>query len=101
MPFANIPAEPRKTLAFKFRARASRFGSEFSAFGVQEVEANIWRAGGEADGIVLGVSVMVPRQVLLNTLHFASATQRSETPLADVLVIITSAVHEAGDRASQ
>jgi len=102
LPAAQIPPEPtRKILVFKFRARPSRFGEQFADLGVQDVEGNIWRAGGESEGLSLGVSFMAPRQVLLNTLHIALADQRSKTALADGLVIVTSAVHESEEPPSR
>ena len=97
MPFDEIPVEsPQKILTFKFRARASRFGNEFRIPGVQQIGGNIWRAGGEPDGLLLGVSSFsTADRILLNTLHFAAAQKRTESGLADGLVITTFPVRDA------
>ncbi len=98
----DVPVEsPQKVLVFTFHARASRFGREFHALGVQQVEGNIWRAGGERDGIMLGVSFAADSQILSNSLHLATAEHRSETTLADGLAITTSAVHTATRRGAR
>jgi hypothetical protein len=102
MSFNEIPVEsPQKVLAFKFRARASRFGREFHALGVPLVEGNIWRAGGERDGIMLGVSCAAGNRILLNGLHRATAGRRSSTELADGFAITTSSVHTATSQSAR
>ena len=76
-------------LAFKFRARPSLFGRRFRSRGAQEIEGNIWKAGGENDGMILGVSFMTDR-VLLNTLHVADSRHASKSVLAPGLIVTTS-----------
>ena len=68
---ARLGQGPKENvLTFTFRARPDLFGRRFRGRGAQEIEGNIWKAGGETDGMLLGVSFMTDR-VLLNTLHVA------------------------------
>jgi hypothetical protein len=104
----DIPIEsPQKILRFFFTANANIFNEieeevDFSDIGVQKIEGNIWRAGGEDDGIILGVSFMTtnsfPRKSLLNSLHFAEAHKSSETIFGEGLVIKTSVVKPSEGR---
>jgi hypothetical protein len=106
----DIPIKsPQIILSFFFTANANIFNDledevNFSNIGVQKIEGIIWRAGGEDNGIILGVSFITtkssPRQILLNSLHFAEAHKMSETNLAEGLVIRTSAVRPSKGRRS-
>lgn len=89
----DIPIEsPQKTLRFVFKADLEIFGEEFSNAGEQEIVGNIWRAGGESDGMILGVSFMAGHRSLLNTLHFPLAEEPSTAELAEGLFIKASKV---------
>src|SRR5262249_25470427 len=54
-------SERQRPLAFFFTAPAGIFGDEFAALGTQKIEGNIWQAGGEGSGILLGVSFTAPK----------------------------------------
>jgi hypothetical protein len=82
----------QKRLVFTFHAKATVFGQEFESFGEPAIEGNIWLAGGDPDALLLGVSFMVPKRILLNTVHIAKVARRSESQLAEHLVMRTSEV---------
>ncbi len=88
----------RKILRFSFRGKGALFGDEFKVLGTQEIEGNIWRAGGERDAFLLGVSFATTHRVLLNSIHVAEARKASRTTLAGGLLIRTSSVRSAGER---
>jgi hypothetical protein len=89
----EIPAEsPQKVLVFSFRSSAALFGVEFSPLGTVEIEGNIWRAGGETDAILLGVSFATANRILLNSIHVARAATPSQSSLAKGLTVSTTAV---------
>jgi hypothetical protein len=77
-------------LKFTFRSRADLSGAEFRSLGTRSIEGNIWKAGGEKDAMLLGVSLASKDQVLLNAIHIADARQTSITVLAPDLAITTS-----------
>jgi hypothetical protein len=81
----------QRRLVFTFRAKATEFGQEFQSLGEPTIEANIWLAGGAPDALLLGVSFMVPKRILLNTVHIAKVAWPSESQLAEHLVMRTSA----------
>lgn len=75
-----IPRErEQRILAFRFRAPGRTFADERPAASSTQVEGNIWIAGHDADGITFGVSITDDRAVLLNSLHFASASGPSRS----------------------
>jgi hypothetical protein len=89
----EIPDEsPQKVLVFSFQGSAGLFGAEFRRLGTRDIEGNIWRAGGEPDAILLGVSFATPDQILLNSIHIATARKASRSALARGLIIATSPV---------
>ncbi len=90
-----------KTLEFTFRAKASEFCDDCAALGEPEIEGNVWLAGGDPDGLILGVSFSTPRRVLLNTLHVAKAGHASESQLANNLVMRTTAVRRGQTKDSK
>jgi hypothetical protein len=81
---------PQKVLEFTFRPKATIFGAEFDSLGSPQVEGNIWRAGGDADALLLGVSFSTPERILLNSVHVARAQESSRLALARGLTIETS-----------
>ena len=88
---ARLGQGPKEEVqVFTFRARAALFGRRFRGRGAEEIEGNIWKAGGETDGIILGVSFMTADRVLLNTLHLADSRHASKSVLAPGLVMATS-----------
>jgi hypothetical protein len=60
----------------------------------QRVECDIWMAGADEDGIILGVSFDLSKAILMNTLHVASSTGEAKSKIADGLVVFTSSVAE-------
>ena len=98
----------QKVLVFGFQGDAALFGDELRSFGRAEIEGNVWRAGGESDSILLGVSFEVSNQILLNSIHVAAADEASSTEMADGLTVRTSRVEsveeprfEEHDRATE
>ena len=53
------------------------------------LEAHIWEAGAESDGLILGVSFASRDQVLVNTVHIAHPARRDESEIVKGLVIRT------------
>ena len=90
---------PQRDLAFTFRSNAAIFGSEFRSLGTTQVEGNIWRAGGDPDALLLGVSFATPQRILLNSIHVARPHQTSRSVLAQGLTIRTSSADKSGQRA--
>ena len=52
-------------------------------------EIDLWQAGGEADGIQLGVTAAAPDGLHMNTIHIVKPLERSQTILAPGLVLDT------------
>lgn len=93
MPREDIPAEsPQKVLEFSLRGPAALFGAECERLGTVMIVGNIWRAGGEADALLLGVSFATPDHVLLNSLHVAAARHGARSTMAKRIVVRSSAV---------
>ena len=84
--------DPAKILRFSFRADAKDFGQKFAALGTRQIEGNIWKAGGESDAILLGVSFTTRDSILLNTIHIVRPGKTTRTVLTDALSIVTSRV---------
>ena len=78
----NAPADDRdhkqKIVAFTFKG-GHRFQGEYQTSSAEMVEGNIWQAGADADGLVLGVSFVSNKQnqILLNTVKIAQPDRRS------------------------
>ena len=80
------PMKPQRTLVFKIA------GPHRSLFGeprTETLEGNVWQAGRDRDGIVLGVSFAGPNQIWLNSLHILDPNKASETVLARGLIVRT------------
>jgi len=87
---ADIKPEPQqRILKFRFDAQPRRFRNRFRANETLPIEGNIWEAGGDPDAILLGVSFSTEEDVLLNTIHVASAASPSRSELVRGLVITT------------
>src|SRR5215813_6193267 len=66
---SDEPIAPKqKILLFRFKERAALFGEEFRGLGTPDIEGNIWRAGGDGNAILLGVSFVAGDHILLNTI---------------------------------
>jgi hypothetical protein len=83
------PEQPQKILKFFFKADPKIFDPEFKVYPPQRIEGNIWEAGRDADDILLGVSFVIPRRILLNTIHIAQPLQSARSQLAKGLSIET------------
>jgi hypothetical protein len=53
------------------------------------LEVNLWHAGGEVATLLIGVSVMGPDRILMNTIHTVHPGRRDETNIARGLVVRT------------
>jgi hypothetical protein len=83
------PEQPQKILKFFFKADPKIFDPEFKVYPPQRIEGNIWEAGRDADDILLGVSFVIPRRILLNTIHIALPIRSARSQLAKGLSIET------------
>lgn len=81
------PMKPQRTLVFKIA------GPHKSLFGEprrETLEGNVWQAGRDTDGIVLGVSFAGPKRVWCNSLHVLDPNKASKTVLARGLIVKTT-----------
>ena len=79
--------KPQRTLVFKIA------GPHKSLFGEprkETLEGNVWQAGRDPDGIVLGVSFARPKRVWCNSLHVLDPNKASKTVLARGLIVKTA-----------
>jgi hypothetical protein len=53
------------------------------------LECQLWQAGADADAMVLGVTFSDGRKIFMNTLHIMKPGERTESEVADGLVLIT------------
>jgi hypothetical protein len=77
----------QRTLVFKIA------GPHKSLFGEprkETLEGNVWQAGRDPDGIVLGVSFAGPNRVWCNSLHILDPNKASKTVLARGLIVRTA-----------
>ena len=76
------------------------FGGEYRARNRDPIEGDIWQAGGETDGLMLGISLATKKQVMLNTLHLARPDRQKSAELDRGLFITTfrSCLASRGDR---
>jgi hypothetical protein len=78
----NASADDRGTkqriLVFTFKG-GHTFQGKYQTTSAETVEGNIWQAGAEASGLLLGVSFVSKKQnqILLNTIHIAQPDHRS------------------------
>ena len=89
---ATSPAtDAHQPLVFKFVGSPRRFADDpvVGLRSIDSIEGNVWQAGAESDGVILGVSLMTKQQIVLNTLHFASADTACTSVLDSGLVIVT------------
>ena len=80
------PEQPQRLLKFDLQStRRSLFGEQRGL----PLEGNVWEAGRDERGLVLGVSFAGRRRVWLNSLHALDPEKASETALARGLVLRT------------
>ena len=53
------------------------------------LELDVWQAGADPTALILGVSVIGPGRILMNTVHIAYPNRREETSIASGLVVVT------------
>ena len=81
----------QRVVAFELGSKKSRFGEPAGS----KLEVNVWEAGGESDGMILGVSFMTSQRVWLNTLHIAAVDRPASSTLAKGVVVKTYPVDGA------
>lgn len=57
------------------------FQREYHTKKTERIEGNIWQAGADPDGLLLGLSFMTKDRVLLNTIHIAKPDKIMETEI--------------------
>ena len=77
-----------RTLVFSFKG-GHDFQGEYPTTPQEPIEVNIWQAGAEPGGVLLGISFATKNQIVLNTLHFAAPNRSSEMLLDPGLLIRT------------
>jgi hypothetical protein len=75
-------------VAFSFRS-GRVFRGEHSTNPNEMIEANIWQAGAEPEGLLVGISFSTKSRILLNTVYFANAERATESQLDRSLLIRT------------
>jgi len=58
----------------------------------ERIEGDIWLAGGEADGLLLGISFSTKTTIVMNTVHRAKPTEQTGSEIEKGLVITTQPV---------
>jgi hypothetical protein len=84
---------PNRTVTF-YVPGGHTFQGERHTGSSQRIEGNIWQAGTEATGMLLGVSFSTKNQLLLNTIHFATASGESSTKIDQRLITRTIVKNE-------
>jgi hypothetical protein len=80
---------PRTHWKFTFTPAVRVVWSNDSTTLGESVSGDIWQAGGESDALLLGVSIVAHNRILANTIHVASASTFSTTPIGDIIVVRT------------
>jgi len=88
------PSRDSRIFKFAFHARhrivwTGYRNTENTTDPSQEIEGNIWQAGGEADALILGVSFAVKDTLMMNTLHVAGTANESKTEIVKGLFVRT------------
>jgi len=77
-----------KILAFSFKGEQD-YLAEYHTSPTENIEGNIWLAGGDSDALILGVSFSTKKKILLNTLHVAKPNEISTSEIDRGIVIRT------------
>jgi hypothetical protein len=88
---ANTESQ-RKIRAFHFSG-GHTFQDEYRTAVREQIEGNLWQAGADPDGIVLGVSFVAHDQVLLNTIHLVKPGKPTQSVLDRNVLIKTYPVN--------
>ena len=87
---------PQTHWQFSFTPWTRLHWSNDSTASGELVSGDIWQAGGDSDALELGVSMEAHNQILVNTIHLASPSGSSTTPIDDGLVVVTMLVPPRG-----
>jgi hypothetical protein len=93
----KIPQEKHRVLEFFFKDPGAMFDEERPKAGSEKLKGNIWEAGLEPDGLILGVSVVGNNTILLNSLHMAEISEKSESKYGGGLVIKSTPIKSEQD----
>ena len=86
-PTLRFTFKPKRPITWTgYREPAETTGRKYS------LEGNVWLAGAEPTGLLLGVSFQSPKQIHMNSLHTASPTQESRTEIEPGLIVITKPI---------
>src|SRR5437879_1085397 len=83
----DIQPKPQQRILYFFFQEETK--SLFGEPQAQQIEGNIWEAGGEHNSIILGVSFSTKDRIWLNTLHNADPEKASESALTTGLTMKT------------
>ncbi len=56
----------------------------------QEIEGNIWLAGSEPEGLILGVSFVSNNHIVMNSMHFAHIGDKNDSEIVPGLFVATT-----------
>ncbi len=87
---------PQTHWQFSFTPWTRLHWSNDSTASGELVSGDIWQAGGDSDALELGVSMEAHNQILVNTIHVASPSGSSTTPIDDGLIVVTMLVPPRG-----
>jgi hypothetical protein len=65
------------------------FQGKYRTRPTDSIEGDIWQAGGEQDGLILGISFDTGKQILLNTIHIANPRTRMSSEVDKGLFVTT------------
>jgi hypothetical protein len=91
------PTKTQRVLVFQIAGPHKRLFGEPQT---ETLEGNVWQAGRDPDGIVLGVSFAGAKRVWCNSLHVLDPNKASKTVLARGLIVRTAPSRHEEARAS-
>ena len=69
---------------------AAQLATRLAVASPRNLTGNVWQAGADPGGLMLGVSFQTDDRVVLNTLHFADAAKASRSEVAPGIVVATT-----------
>jgi hypothetical protein len=98
VPICRTAAQDKESFTFTFTAPrpitwSGYRDSDLRAAKAERIEGESWLAGGEADGLLLGVSFSTKTTIVMNTVHRAKPTEQTGSEIEKGLVITTQPVH--------
>lgn len=97
---ATIPKRSyAKKIRFSFKPQRSIVWSGYRDEDIvspakKRVECEIWMAGADESGLILGACFDKPSAILMNALHLALSTREAHCEIAEGLTIVTTPVAE-------